>query len=128
MPIPKEHGENFQHLIQQVFEQEVYKLTPKFRHLSETEMIGVTRKVCLMECTMNGKPTTALCTIRMGNDGVDMDMTYVTPLFISVTDDMDLRDMDGTPVQRFNPPDKKRKEERKKGTKDARTHSPGPQE
>ncbi len=60
---------------------------------------GRYKNFCLFSCFLDGEPAAAIAAVTSDGDGFK-----VTPLFVSVTPGMDLRDHDGTPAARVIPP------------------------
>jgi hypothetical protein len=54
---------------------------------------GEYENFCLFSCFVNGKPASAICAID--EDGCDEGEMNVTPLFVTVTDDMIITDHEG---------------------------------
>lgn len=55
---------------------------------------GKHNNFALFSCFLDGKPTSAICAINLDPN---TDEIVIKPLFVAVTDDMNLTDHDGTP-------------------------------
>jgi hypothetical protein len=66
-------------------------ITPKMQADFNALASGQYDNFCLFSCFADGRPTAAICTVEQKGEE-----RIIKPLFIAVTDDMDLKDHDGT--------------------------------
>ena len=72
-------------------------ITENHRHKFEALTSGAAENHCLFSCYCSGRPAAAIATVtfcRPAEDGGESDYV-ISPLFISITEDMVLTDHDG---------------------------------
>lgn len=69
-------------------------ITPEHRAAFDALTSGEYANFALFSCFVNGAPAAAITAVTRADDGVYV----ITPLFVSITDDMTLTDHDGVPA------------------------------
>lgn len=72
-------------------------ITPSMNAAFQLLASGRVPNFCLVSCYVNGEPTAAIC-FANPEPGREFGAVALTPLFVAVTDGMDLRDHNGLPT------------------------------
>ncbi len=97
--IPQSHRLTFQRALHVIWSQESQKYALDRLGVprpTDDKALGTTRQVALMQCTLNGKLTTCMCEVVPERDKHGkVHMVQMYPMYVTVTDDMDLKNLDG---------------------------------